>query len=112
MRDLKAVADRYEKKRRASFAVKSIVGPITKTIDAPATAVAAKSGATTVQVVAGGVRCYNCSMFGHMAAQCPKPRRPANGCFQCHEVGHKYAQLSEAPTCSRYTRAYCGRTDV
>lgn len=37
-----------------------------------------------------GDRCYNCREFGHMMAQCPRPRRPPGGCFKCFEVDHQY----------------------
>jgi len=34
------------------------------------------------------LRCYNCNKFGHLAADCPSPKREKGSCFQCGEMGH------------------------
>lgn len=35
-----------------------------------------------------GPRCYNCSGFGHMKPECPKPLRDPESCFTCGKLGH------------------------
>ncbi|XP_059217077.1 uncharacterized protein LOC131994324 [Stomoxys calcitrans] len=37
-----------------------------------------------------GIRCFNCSQFGHMKNTCNKPRRPPGSCFHCFQMGHFY----------------------
>lgn len=43
------------------------------------------------------VRCYNCSQYGHLAAQCTKPRRQPGSCFHCGSMEHQYKNCSKAP---------------
>lgn len=38
------------------------------------------------------VRCFNCSKFGHVSADCKEPKRPAGACFSCHSTEHRYSQ--------------------
>lgn len=37
-----------------------------------------------------GIRCYNCSEFGHLAQDCKKERRPRGSCFKCGKMDHYY----------------------
>lgn len=36
-------------------------------------------------------RCYNCSRFGHLSADCPQPKRAPGSCFRCGSMGHRYS---------------------
>lgn len=37
------------------------------------------------------IRCYNCSRFGHISADCPQPRRAPGSCFRCGSTEHRNA---------------------
>lgn len=34
-------------------------------------------------------KCYNCNAPGHIATNCPKPRRERGSCFECGKLDHK-----------------------
>ncbi|XP_043258037.1 uncharacterized protein LOC122400580 [Colletes gigas] len=35
-----------------------------------------------------GIRCFNCSKYGHKSTECKLPRREKGACFKCGEKGH------------------------
>ncbi|XP_034475587.1 zinc finger CCHC domain-containing protein 13-like [Drosophila innubila] len=39
-------------------------------------------------------KCFNCNSFGHMAAECRKPKRDDGACFACGKLGHRAKECS------------------
>lgn len=87
LRDLKLMLDRYEKKRPRALAKPYAAANRFTTVAAVPVAQSKPRIQTVVTgggqpTVSAGVRCFNCSAFGHYRSQCPKPKRPDKACFR------------------------------
>jgi hypothetical protein len=40
-------------------------------------------------------RCYNCNLSGHLAVNCPKPKRERGSCFKCGSLLHRVSNCPE-----------------
>ncbi|KXZ75721.1 hypothetical protein TcasGA2_TC031121 [Tribolium castaneum] len=40
-------------------------------------------------------KCFNCSLIGHVAAQCPKPKREKGSCYGCGKLDHVVANCPD-----------------
>ncbi|KYB28419.1 hypothetical protein TcasGA2_TC032556 [Tribolium castaneum] len=40
-------------------------------------------------------KCFNCSLIGHVAAQCPKPKREKGSCYGCGKLDHVIANCPD-----------------
>lgn len=87
--ELKFKMEKYDKKRHAvpvkqSTVVSSSTGVVPKRyVSTNTDAVASASGQDL-----SNVRCYNCFKYGNYQSRCSEPKRLANSCFICHQVGH------------------------
>ena len=57
--------------------------------------------------------CHNCEEPGHKAAECDKPRNPANAtCRNCDEKGHFSRDCSKPRDWSRFECSICHQSRV
>ncbi|XP_037954442.1 uncharacterized protein LOC119684469 [Teleopsis dalmanni] len=51
----------------------------------------ARTVSTNERRVKQGLRCFNCSNTGHVAAECRQPKRPFGACYGCGSLEHRVA---------------------
>lgn len=47
------------------------------------------------------MKCFNCNLIEHYAANCQRPRRELGACFKCFQVGHQAKDCTVAESTSR-----------